>query len=317
MRQDYDSSYKAFYERLFRRWNIPVETEVEVSRRAKAIDVVILCVVKHLQLLKNTAFCFFRIVNSLELKSPRDPLDLADYMNIVSRTYGLLAKQAEEEKQLPINATITIVCSVRPDKILDNLKEELCFEPTSELGVYLSDQEIPRRIIVATELEVIEKNYPLLIIAKGKKLLDFFEEVVKKDLTEYVEVLFQVGVEIDPETLTEGVRRMAETHPELTEGLKRALNRWFEDYPQHIDEMSSIRRVLEERERNASMNAMLQAKREDLSLLLERKFGTLSETLVSLLEALHDVEKLNRLYKRALNAETLEEVGIQGTEAKR
>jgi hypothetical protein len=39
------------------------------------------------------------------------------------------------------------------------LKTELGFVPTSEPGIYFSDQEIERRIIVATELDVIEKNY--------------------------------------------------------------------------------------------------------------------------------------------------------------
>ena len=43
MPQDYDSAYKAFYERLFHRWNIPIETQVEVLRRAKSIDAVIRC----------------------------------------------------------------------------------------------------------------------------------------------------------------------------------------------------------------------------------------------------------------------------------
>ena len=97
-------------------------------------------------------------------------------MNIVSRAYGLLAKQTKEAEQLPTNATLTIVCSVRPDKILDNLNTELRFSPTAEPGIYFREQEIERRIVVATELDVIEKNYPLLILAKGKKLLEFFME---------------------------------------------------------------------------------------------------------------------------------------------
>ena len=96
---------------------------------------------------------------------------------------------------------------------------------------------------------------------------------------------------------------MSERHHELTPGLKRALESWFEDYPQHIHEMAPIRRVLEERERNA--------KREDLSLLLESKFGPLSEELVSQLEVVRDVDELTQLYKRALQAQTLDEVGIQ------
>jgi len=315
MRQDYDSVYKAFFERLFQRWQVPVETQVEVSRRAKSIDVVIRCEEEHRKRLKNTAFCFFRSVNSLELKSPEDPLNLADYMNIFSRAYGLLAKQEKEADRLPTNATITIVCSVRPDKILDDLKTELRFLPTSEPGIYLSEQGIEVRIIVSTELDVIEKNYPLLILAKGKKLLEFFEAVVMKELAEYIEILFQVGVSIDPETLIEGVRKMAERHHELTPGLKRALESWFEDYPQHIHEMAPIRRVIEEREKNAkqeALNAILQAKREDLILLLASKFGPLSEEFVSQLETVSDVDELTRLYKQALEAQTLAKVGLHG-----
>ena len=105
---------------------------------------------------------------------------------------------------------------------------------------------------------------------------------------------------------------MTGRYQELTPGQKRALERWFEDYPQHIHEMAPIRKVLEEEKRNASIrastNAILQAKREDLRMLLESKFGSLSEELVSQLEAVHNVDELTELYKRALHAQTLEEV---------
>lgn len=271
MPQDYDSAYKAFYE----------------------------------------CFRFFRRVNSLELKSPEDPLTAKNYMLIISRIYALLYKQEEAEDRLPSNSTLTIVCSVRPDKILDDMKEEFGFSPTEEPGVYLSNEPgIETRLIVATELDVIEKNYPLLILAKGEKLLEFFEEIVRKDLTEYIEIMFQVGVSIDLETLTKGVMKMAGRYSELPDSLKQTLNQWFEDYPQHIQEMSSIRRVLEEREIDAKLEERIDAKQEDLSLLLESKFGSLSETLISQLSAVGDVDKLNRLYRQALDARTLDEVGI-------
>jgi len=96
---------------------------------------------------------------------------------------------------------------------------------------------------------------------------------------------------------------MSERHHELTPGLRRALESWFEDYPQHIHEMAPIRKVIEEREKNA--------KREDLSLLLESKFGPLAEDIVSQLEAVRDVDELTQLYKQALRAQMLEEVGLQ------
>jgi len=46
-------------------------------------------------------------------------------------------------------------------------------------------------------------------------------------------------------------------------------------------------------------------------LLLESKFGPLSEEFVSALEAVRDVNELTQLYKRALRARMLEEVGLQ------
>jgi hypothetical protein len=246
-------------------------------------------------------------VNSLELKSPEDPLDLADYLTIVSRTYGLLAKQPEERNQLPQNATLTTVCSVRPDKLLDDLGSELGFERTSEPGIYLRQGEIERRIIVATELEVIEKNYPLLILAKGKKLLEFFEEVVKRGLTEYIEILFQVGV--DPETLAKGVRKMAELSPEYYANLERAVEILFGVSPESLERIAPFRRALEE-QRRALEEQRRNDKREDLRLLLESKFGPLPEELRSQLEAVHNIDELNRLYKQALQAQTLEKVGL-------
>jgi hypothetical protein len=152
-------------------------------------------------------------------------------------------------------------------------------------------------------LDVIEKNYPLLILAKGKKLLEFFEEIVTKGLTDYVEIVFQVGVDIDPETLTEGVRKMSEMHPEYKANLERALEKLFEFSPESVERIAPFRRALEEQRRND--------KREDLRLLLESKFGSLSESQIAQIEALRDIDQLNQLYRQALAAQTLEEAGLQ------
>ena len=217
----------------------------------------------------------------------------------------------------------TTVCSVRPKKLLEDLQAKLQFFLTSEPGIYFSEQRIEERIIVATEVEVIEKNYPLLILAKGEKLLEFFLEVVRKGLIEYVDILFQVG--IHPQTLTEGVRIMAEVHPEYKANLERALEKLFEFSPESMERIAPIRRFLEEQrqaleeqkqveveeQRQALEEQRRNDKREDIRLLLESKFGPLSEELVSRLEAVNDLDELTQLYKRAHQAQTLEEDGLQ------
>lgn len=113
---------------------------------------------------------------------------------------------------------------------------------------------------------------------------------------------------------------MAEMHPEYKANLERALEILFEFSPDSVERIAPFRRalekerkdamrVLEEEKRNA-MNAILQAKREALQLLLESKFGLFSEAFVSKLEAVHDIDELNRLYRQALQAQTLEAVGL-------
>ncbi len=101
--------------------------------------------------------------------------------------------------------------------------------------------------------------------------------------------------------------------PEFQASLERGLTNLFISYPESIWKIFSFqeilqvqRQALEERERNA----VIQAKREALSLLLENKFGPLSEEIVSQLSTVSDVDELDRLFRRALDAQTLDEVGI-------
>ena len=150
-------------------------------------------------------------------------------------------------------------------------------------------------------------------ISRLTQLKEFLEEIIKRGLTEYLEVLFQVGV--DPDTLIEGVREMAtQRRTRFQINLERAVTALLEVSPESAWRIDPLRELLEEGERNASREAtekaLIQAKREALSLLLENKFGQLPEAVVSKLEALRDVDELDRLYRLALRAQTLEELGL-------
>jgi len=106
---------------------------------------------------------------------------------------------------------------------------------------------------------------------------------------------------------------MKERSPEFQASLERALTHLFTFYPESIERIFSFREILQAQRQaleECERNTAIQAKREALSLLLESKFGSLSETLISQLEAVRDVDKLNRLYRQALDAQALDEVGI-------
>ena len=96
---------------------------------------------------------------------------------------------------------------------------------------------------------------------------------------------------------------MAETHSEYQANLARALERWLEFSPESMQRITPIRKFIEEQRRDD--------KREDLRLLLGSRFGPLPEALTSQLDAIHDIDELSQMYRRALDAQTLAEVGLR------
>jgi len=94
----------------------------------------------------------------------------------------------------PEERTITIICVVRPTKILTDLKDVYGFEQADEPGIYLSKPIIPVRIIHPDELELVPKNYPLLCLSRGKKLQAFIERCLEEGLNEYLQFLLTVGL---------------------------------------------------------------------------------------------------------------------------
>ena len=91
----------------------------------------------------------------------------------------------QEIAEDPTLRTITILCVTRPDNILDSpkLKKGYDFKETDEPGVYLSSKlAIPTRIIHPDELDLVPKNYPLLPLARGKKLQQFVEICIKEKM---------------------------------------------------------------------------------------------------------------------------------------
>ncbi|OAD20564.1 hypothetical protein THIOM_003726, partial [Candidatus Thiomargarita nelsonii] len=170
--EPFDDTAKAFYHRLFKSWGLSVETERVVFSRSRTIDLVVRCNDADQKRLQKTVFAHFRQFNALELKGFNDPLTVANYKRIMMRAWGLESQKpsasTDQDKlsELPNQMTVTIVCVTRPDNILDKFKQELRFVQI-EAGIYYSDDVLGRWIIHPSELALVEKNYPLLPLARG------------------------------------------------------------------------------------------------------------------------------------------------------
>jgi len=172
-------------------------SEREIFFKGRSIDLIVTGTDQ--DRLQNTVFSHFRQVNAIELKGIHDPLTIKDYNRIMMRVWGLggLKTELEENDEreessdegqlspLPSQRTLTIICVTKPISLLKQV-DEFQFLKTKEKGIYYYDGRIQQWIICPSELALIEKNYPLLPLSRGKKLEDFtslcFRKGVQKTL---------------------------------------------------------------------------------------------------------------------------------------
>ncbi len=115
-----------------------------------------------------------------------------------------LTDEEEESTDEPpqLAHKMTVICVTRPDKILNQLSKEYRFIK-KETGIYLSDDILGRWIIHPSELDLVEKNYPLLPLARGKKLEQFIALCLDEGLNDYLQLIVDIGLATDLADVTQ------------------------------------------------------------------------------------------------------------------
>lgn len=224
-KEPFDSTTQLHYTHFFEKLGFLVESDRNIFFRKRNIDLVIKCDEQNRQQLKNTVFKHFLDFNAIELKGVNDGLTLQDYNRIMMRVWGLgsvkLTKKEEktfspERKSFwqtptlpePFKRTLTIVCVERPNKILDDLAQKLRFVKTDRAGVYYCDAVLQRWIIHPDELDLIPENYPLLALARGKKLQQFLQFCIKEGKVDYLQLVLDIGLLTNPELIWNKIKEI-------------------------------------------------------------------------------------------------------------
>ncbi len=323
-----------------------VETEREVFFRARKIDLVVTCSESEQNSLDNTIFSHFRSINILELKGPNDPLTMKDYNRILMRAWGLggLEEKTEEEEEtdeesaeeeeavsddiklLPSHRTLTIVSVTKPNKILNTLKEEFQFSQT-EPGIYHCKLgHIKRWIICPSELLLVEKNYPLLPLAWGKKLAEFISICVRDDLVEYLQLIKDIGLLTDPNLIWQKILEVQNMKPEIKEETWSYIDRFFQEMPEAMTKLptvqQSVQKTVEEAvqkavqeavqkaAKKAAQEASLESQKRVLIRQLRRKFASVPKKVVQKIEATDDLDQLDNWLDQIIVAESLAETEL-------
>lgn len=324
MAEPFDESTKQFYQRLFTRWGLQVESQLAIFFRSRTIDLVVQCTDADHQRLHTTVFGHFRLLNALELKGVHDPLTLTDYNRAqrapVMRAWGLGAvtdrskqrqsaflKQLVQDKryQLPSQRTVTVICVTRPDRILDELGGELRFQTTDEPGIYHCDQSLPQWIIHPTELTLTPKNYPLLPLARGEKLAQFIELCLVEGLTDYLQLILDIGLATDPDVIWRKILEVKAMKPMIHEETWPYIDEYLRTMPEVLQKLPTFQDALTASEERGEQLGALHARRQTLLSLLQHKFGPLPAAMVEQVNATTKLTQLDHWLLQVLDAPDL------------
>ncbi len=318
--EPFDETAKAFYHHFFESRGFKVETEREVFSRSRKIDLVVKCTDANRRQLQNTIFAHFRQLNALELKGVHDPLTVSDYNLIVMRADGLgvpkyqkksasqkegkPTQQKEKEPiQLPSEITVTIVCVTRPDKILDELKQELRIVK-KEAGIYHCDEVLGKWIINPSELDLVEKNYPLLPLARGEKLEEFISLCIDKGLNDYLQLIVDIGLATDPELIWQKILEVKQMKHQIREETWPIIDRFFQEMPEAIGKLPTFQEALGQ----SLQQGVLGNEHRILVRQLRRKFTQVPEDIVQHIEASSDIEQLDNWLDQIILAHDLADI---------
>lgn len=180
---------------------VRVETEVEVSRLPRTIDVLVVAESAEdlTQLRMRTLFRHALQTNVIEFKGLNDPLTKQNFANIMGRTYLYMG-----EHNIPYDEIgVTVICSSKPRNVLSLQLSPHLFVDKGE-GIYQNEHFPPVTLVVINELPVTAENYPLLIFASNKKkfmavMHDLLSRKLTADQFQYVSYALKIRPDVAQE----------------------------------------------------------------------------------------------------------------------
>ena len=312
----FDATTKTFYGKLFKNLGLGVETEREIFSQARSIDLVVTCVNYQQHKLQETVFSHFRQLNAIELKGYNDALTTKDFNRIMMRYWGLGAvdfvKNEDKTPSLkPSQRTLTIICVIKPKKILDET-DEYHFKATEQAGIYHSSGQLDIWLIHPSELKFCPENYPLLALARGEKLQQFIDLCLKQGLIEYLELILYVGLTTDPEIIWQKIVEVSAMRHIIHEETWPIIDEFFRQMPEAMGKLTTFQDVLIEKLREGQQKGRLEGiqadKKSVLLRLLKQKFQIVPQSVVAKIQKTDDIQRLDAWLDKLLVANHLNEM---------
>jgi hypothetical protein len=86
----------------------------------------------------------------------------------------------------------------------------------------------------------------LLPLARGQKLADFISLCLREGLTDYLQLVIDIGLTTDPKIIWEKILEVKQMKPTIHEDTVPYIDRYFRELPEEMWEIGVIREALAE-----------------------------------------------------------------------
>ncbi|MEK8017128.1 MAG: hypothetical protein VSS75_009685, partial [Candidatus Parabeggiatoa sp.] len=196
----------------------------------------------------------------------------------------------------------------------------------TEPGIYHCKLgHIKRWIICPSELLLVEKNYPLLPLSRGKKLAEFISICVRDDLVEYLQLIKDIGLLTDPNLIWQKILEVQNMKPDIKEETWSYIDRFFQEMPDAMTKLPTVQEAVQQSVQKAVQEALQKAAQEAVQKVaqeasaekkrvlirqLRRKFASVPNKVVQKIEATDDLDQLDNWLDQIIVAESLAETEL-------
>ena len=222
---------------------VRIEQEHNLSKEPLRIDLLVLKVNNTERKFSNEIGHIMKTYNIIEYKSPKDSLNIDDYYKTIA--YACLYKGLEDSvDNIPANEiTVSLVCTSRPVKMFNRLKEDGAIIEQKFPGIYYitGDTLFPVQIVVVKELD--KQNHSSLRVLTDKADREDVEMFLKNSIganenweKSDIDAILQASVSANKE-LYEAIRRDSG----MCQALRELMKDEIEDAEKRAEKRGEIR----------------------------------------------------------------------------
>jgi hypothetical protein len=206
--------------------------------------------------------------------------------------------------------TVTIISVTRPDTILQQLEQEYRFVKIDN-GIYHCNEVLGKWIICPSELELVPKNYPLLSLAQGDKLAQFISLCLRAGLTDYLQLIVDVGLATDPDVIWQKILEASKMKSQIREETWPVIDQFFQEVPEAMQKLPTFQEALNSMQQQSLQQGIQQAEQQTLIRQLRRKFNQVPNGIVQHIEGTSDLEQLDHWLDQIISAKELAEIDFK------